>query len=90
MRSFKLVQAVAVTCLAFVASGCYEHSRQSLAMAQTAVKADETKVEAAAKAKGAEVKAAAERLDDYIGDKFSDAEKALASKPKTEPDAPTF
>lgn len=90
MHSFKLVQVAAATCLAFAASACQEHSKQSLAMAQAAVKADRTKVEAAVKAEGAEVKAAAVHLDDYIGDRFSDAEKALQPKPETEPDAPTF
>jgi hypothetical protein len=36
------------------------------------------------------VKSEAERPDAYIGDRFSDEEKALASRPKSEPDAPSF
>jgi hypothetical protein len=86
------IAAVAV-CFVFAASGCHEHSKQSLASANTAVRVEEARIAGAVKSKEAEAKDAAERLDAYIGDKFSDAEKALASKPKSqqpEPDAPTF
>jgi hypothetical protein len=87
------MQAAVAACVVFAASGCQEHSKQSLAAAKTAVQADEARVSGAMRSKEAEAQHAAARLDAYIGDKFSDAEKALASKPKPqqpEPDAPTF
>lgn len=90
---FTLIQAAVAACVVLAASGCHEHSKQSLAAAKTAVQADEARVAGAVRSKEAEAKDAAERLDAYIGDKFSDAEKALVSKPKPqqpEPDAPTF
>jgi Flp pilus assembly protein TadD len=77
MRSLKRVGTVCVLCLSFAAAGCHEHSKQSVATAQ-------------AVAKGTKVSAAAERLDGYFGDQFSDAERALASKPPSDPDCPTF
>lgn len=72
MRSFQSIGTATVVCLAFAASGCHEHSRQSLATAQ-----------------GVEIKATGEQLDIYFGDRFSDVERALASKP-ADPDCPTF
>ncbi|MDM0104832.1 hypothetical protein QTH97_07800 [Variovorax sp. J22R24] len=36
------------------------------------------------------VNTTADPLDLYIGDKFSDEQRALASKPQTELDAPSF
>lgn len=92
-HSFALMQAAVAACIVFGASGCHEHSKQSLAAAKTAVQADEARVAGAVRSKEAEAKDAAARLDAYIGDKFSDAERALASNPKPqqpEPDAPTF
>lgn len=86
MHSFKWVQAAAAVCLALAASGCHEHSRQSLATGKTAIDADG----AAMQSRAAEANAAAERLDAYIGDKFSDTQKALATKPPPDSDIPTF
>ena len=92
-HSFALLQAAVAACAVFAASGCHEHSKQSLATVKTDVRADEARISGAVRSREAEAKDAAERLDAYIGDKFSDAEKALASKPKPqnpEPEAPTF
>jgi len=91
MHTFKQAGALAAVCLAaFAASGCQGHNEASLAMAQAAVKTDEAAVGAAVRTREAEAKAAAERLDAYIGDKFADAEKALASRAQAEPNAPSF
>jgi 7-keto-8-aminopelargonate synthetase-like enzyme len=62
--------------------GCGQHTvqaRQAVARAGAAIEAEGSKLEAAT-----------DRLDAYIGDRFADAEAALARKPVEEPAAPSF
>lgn len=64
--------------VAVAASACYQHSRQSL---------DVSKV--VEKIQAVDADAAEERLDAYFGDRFSEVQKALASRPK-DSDVPSF
>jgi hypothetical protein len=80
MRSLAMLPLVgAALVLVLGLDGCEEHVQQSLA-----------KTGAAIKAQGAKLDAAPDDLTLYIGERFSEAEKALANKREEDVSAPTF
>ena len=78
MDLLRVMHASVLVCVAVAASACYQHSRQSLE--------DSKAVE---KIQALDAQPTEERLDAYFGDRFSEVQKALASKPQ-EPDVPSF
>jgi hypothetical protein len=78
MDLLRVIHASVLVGVAVAASACYQHSRQSLGVPK-----------AVEKMQAVDAAAAEERLDAYFGDRFSEVQKALATRPQ-EPDVPSF
>jgi hypothetical protein len=78
MDLLRVTHALQLVCVGVAVSACYQHSRQSLETSR-----------AVEKIQAVDAQPAEERLDAFFGDRFSEVQKALASRPP-EPDVPSF